>query len=233
MISIFLLGALIGARHALEADHVAAVASLATQARGAKETVRLGVNWGIGHTITLIAVGSAVLAFDTLIPERVAQWLEFAVGVMLVLLGADVIRRAIRNRVHFHAHRHGDLVHFHAHSHRTDAKWDVSNHDHVHPKSLPLRALLVGVVHGMAGSAALVLLTLHEIKSFWLGISYMLLFGAGSIAGMALLSYAISIPLRFTPRRLTWAYSGLTGAVGIVTLVLGGSIVFEVLGGFS
>lgn len=230
MISVLLLGVLIGARHALEADHIAAVASLATQARGEKEMVRLGVNWGIGHTITLIAVGSAVLALDALVPEHVARWLEIAVGVMLVVLGADVIRRALRDRVHFHAHRHGNLVHFHAHSHRAEAGRD--DHDHVHPKALRLRALVVGVVHGMAGSAALVLLTLHEIKSFWLGIIYILLFGAGSIAGMALLSFAISLPLRFTARRFIWVYNGLTGAVGVVTLFLGGSIVFDVLGGF-
>ena len=118
MTGILLLGFLIGMGHALEADHVAAVASLTTRSRSARQTILQGTFWGAGHTLTLLLFGLVVLLLDTVIPERFAQGLELAVGVMLVLLGADVLWHLIRDRVHFHLHRHGEVRHLHAHSHR-------------------------------------------------------------------------------------------------------------------
>jgi hypothetical protein len=166
MIAVLLMGLLIGMRHALEADHVAAVASLATRARSPGETLRLGIAWGVGHTLTLFLFGSLVLILQTAVPERLAQGLEFAVGVMLVLLGADVLRRVIQARLHFHLHQHpGGIRHFHAHAHAGESKHHPAHHVHDHPTGFPLRALLVGLVHGMAGSAALVLLTVETIAS--------------------------------------------------------------------
>lgn len=219
MISVLLLGIFIGMKHALESDHVAAVASLATRATSTREMVGLGVAWGCGHTVILLAIGAAVLAFDAVVPEQVAGGLELAVGVMLVVLGGDVIRRLIRDRVHIYAHRHGEITHIHAHAH-AEGLQGTSGHDHGHP-ALAWRALLVGAVHGMAGSAALLLLTAQAIHSFWMGVLYIFLFGVGSVAGMAALSAAISLPLRLTARRLGWAYRGLTAIVGIFTIALG------------
>lgn len=227
MIAVLLFGVFIGMKHALESDHIAAVASLATRASSARQIVGLGVAWGCGHTITLLAIGATILAFDTLIPEQVARGLELAVGVMLVLLGADVIRRVIQDRIHVHPHRHGESNHVHAHSHTGDDQ-HVSSHDHRHPDGLKVRALLVGTVHGMAGSAALMLLTAQTINSFWTGVLYILFFGLGSVVGMAALSAAISLPLRLTVWHLTWAQQGLAVVVAVSTVILGTYVIVDV-----
>lgn len=228
MFSVLLLGLLFGMRHALDADHVAAVASLATRSVSVGETVRLGMAWGLGHTATLFAIGSGVLLFDVMMPERLAQGLEFAVGAMLVLLGGDVLRRMIRDRVHFHVHRHGPRAHFHAHAHGDQAEHSTASHEHVHPPALPWRAVLAGLVHGMAGSAALMLLVLGTSPSVGFGLLYIALFGLGAMAGMAVLSCAIALPLRWTSRYLTWAYNGLMAAVGAITIAVGSTIIYEV-----
>ena len=236
MISILLVGLLIGMKHALEADHVAAVASLATRSRSLTETVRVGAVWGLGHTLTLFAFGSAVLILQTAMPERMAQWLEFAVGGMLVILGADVLRRLLRERIHFHSHGHADGVrHFHAHGHPAHALHDPGRHMHEHPRFLqifsgafPVRALLVGMMHGMAGSAALILITVETIHSVPLGLAYIALFGIGSIAGMALLSVVIALPLSLSSRYLTWSYNGLTAGVGVITFTLGVVMMYRI-----
>lgn len=221
------LGFLLGLRHALEADHVAAVATLVTGSRSLPRAVAQGVAWGAGHTLTLIAFGGAVLVAGAVVPEQVARWLEMAVGVMLVLLGADTLRRLRRERVHFHAHRHADTsAHFHAHSHRGEnAPHDPKRHEHAHPPRFPARALIVGMVHGLAGSAALVLLGLEALHSPGWGLVYIATFGFGSILGMAVLSVAIAVPLRLTSHRLGGAYRGLSATVGVATLMLGGWIV--------
>ncbi|TDI67954.1 MAG: urease accessory protein [Alphaproteobacteria bacterium] len=228
MLSILGLGFLIGMKHALEADHVAAVASLASGSKSIGETTRMGVAWGLGHTATLFLIGSVVLVLDWVVPETFALILEFAVGLMLVGLGLDVMVRLARRKAHFHAHDHGGAHHFHAHGHAPMGGHDAAAHGHAHPRGLPLRALLVGIMHGMAGSAALVLLILSTISSLWLGFAYMLLFGLGSVIGMAILSCAIAVPLRFTAGRLTWAFRGLTAGVGAATVVLGVSIAWRV-----
>lgn len=228
--STLMLGFLLGLRHALDADHVAAVATLATGTRSLGRTVAQGVAWGMGHTLTLMLFGGAVLVAGAVVPEQAARWLEMAVGVMLVGLGADALRRLRRERIHFHAHRHADsIAHFHAHSHRGEAApHDPKRHEHAHPPGFPARALIVGMVHGMAGSAALVLLSLEALRSPAWGLVYIAIFGLGSILGMALLSVAIAVPLRLTSRRLGWAYRGLAGTVGVATVMLGGWIVLRV-----
>jgi ABC-type nickel/cobalt efflux system permease component RcnA len=225
MTSILLLGLLIGMKHALETDHVAAVAALASRSGTIGQAVRQGVAWGLGHTATLFAVGLAVLLIGTVVPTSIARILELAVGIMLVLLGADVIRRVLRDRLHYHAHRHDLSVHLHLHSHRGEGEHARSAHAHEHRAGLPLRAIIVGMIHGMAGSAALVLLVLATVESVWLGLLYMLLFAIGSILGMAALSCAIAVPLKLTARRLTWAYNGMTAAVGLVTILVGGAMI--------
>ena len=228
MLYVLGLGFLIGMKHALEADHVAAVASLASGSQSVGETTKMGVAWGLGHTATLFLIGTVVLVLEWVVPETMALALEFVVGLMLVALGIDVMVRMIRRNAHFHAHAHDGNEHFHAHRHREAARHDGSAHAHAHPRGLPWRALLVGSVHGLAGSAALVLLTLSTIQSVWMGIAYMLLFGLGSVAGMALLSCAIALPLRFTARHMTWAFRGLTASVGAATMVLGMTIAWRV-----
>lgn len=222
MTGLLLLGFLIGMRHALEADHVAAVATLATQARSVRQALRQGTVWGLGHTLTLLAFGSVVIWMDTVVPEKLAVRLELAVGVMLVLLGADVLRRLVRDRIHFHRHRHADgTAHFHAHAHAGETGHDPKHHEHIHRSGFPVRALFVGLMHGMAGSAALILLTLETVRSPWTGMLYILLFGLGSVLGMAALSLAIAVPLRRSARGLTWMHNGLQAAIGLGTVGIG------------
>lgn len=227
---VLLLGFLIGMRHAVEADHVAAVATLATRSRSIAHTVKQGAVWGLGHTLTLFAVGSVVLLLNAIVPERAVRWLEFAVGVMLVALGFDVLRRMLKARVHFHTHRHADgAEHFHAHAHVGDERHDPQRHDHAHVQGFPFRALFVGLMHGMAGSAALILLTLETVKSPAVGMMYIALFGFGSIVGMASLSVAIAVPLRYSAGGLTRLHNGLQVLIGTATIVLGGMMMVQVM----
>ena len=229
MIEILLMGFLLGMRHAMESDHVAAVASLVTKSPSMRESLRLGSLWGLGHTVTLFIFGSAVMLLDHVIPERMAMMLEFAVGIMLVVLGIDVVRRFMRERVHVHAHRHADgTLHFHAHAHADDTNHDKLSHEHTHTERFPLRALLVGIMHGMAGSAALIVLTLQTVQSFGMGLIYITLFGLGSIGGMAALSMAIMLPLRISSSRYARLHQYLQFSIGTATIILGISLMFEI-----
>ncbi len=230
-LSLLSLGFLLGMRHAMESDHLAAVASLATRGGSLRYNVWQGAAWGLGHTLTLFFFGSIVLLVDTVIPERLSQGLEFAVGVMLVLLGADVLRRLLRRRLHFHAHRHADgTLHLHAHSHAGE-RGHASLHHHPHPvpqHGFPLRALFVGLMHGMAGSAALILLTLQTVSSPLAGLGYIALFGIGSIAGMTLLSLVIALPLRLSAAALTGLHNGMQALIGLGTVTLGCVMVYDI-----
>lgn len=226
MLSILGLGFLMGMRHACEADHAAAVASLATRSGSIAQTVKQGMVWGLGHTLTLLMFSSLVLMLGTIIPERFAQGLELMVGLMLVGLGIDVFRRMRKNRIHFHVHQHPDLPpHFHAHTHTEPTHPANTSHDHTH--GFPYRALLVGLMHGMAGSAALILLTLNTTLSASQAILYILLFGLGSTLGMGLLSVIMAIPFWYSAQSLTWLHNGLQACVGVMTTILGVLMAFS------
>ncbi len=199
-----LFGFLLGMRHAFEADHVAAVASLSTRGRSVAEGLRMGVAWGIGHSATLFIVGAVVLWIDGVVPERLAKTLELVVGFMLVLLGLDVWRRLLRKETPFEL---------------TQATSTAS--------AIPVRAFCVGLMHGMAGSAALVLLTLDRTPSALAGLSYIAVFGVGSILGMALLSTAISVPLRLSARSMRRLHDGLQGVVATATILLGAGVIYD------
>lgn len=228
MLSILALGFLIGMRHALEADHVAAVATLTSQTKSVREAVPLGLLWGVGHTVTLFIFCSAALLLGTIIPDDLARILELAVGVMLIVLGGDVLVRLVRERIHFHAHRHdGGVAHFHAHSHAGEKSHDPDSHTHGHGRGIKVRAFLVGIMHGMAGSAALIVLAVGSISSTAVGFAYITLFGLGSILGMGLLTTIIVWPLNRLDRTLTWLHNGAKGCIGVFTVVLGVVIVFD------
>jgi ABC-type nickel/cobalt efflux system permease component RcnA len=230
MISTFLFGFLMGVRHAFDADHLAAVASLATRGRSVRSGLLQGTAWGVGHTLTLLVVGGACLLLGRAVPAGWASGLEAVVGVMLLALGADVLWRSRRQRVHVHVHQHGDGTrHWHAHRHEPQAAHDPSRHEHVHPRRLPARALAVGLVHGLAGSAALFLLTLQTVPTLALGLAYIGLFGAGSILGMAALSAVIMVPLRAAAQRITRLQSGLEAVVGVATVAVGIKVLYETL----
>ena len=227
--SILLVGLLLGMQHATEADHLAAVATLATRQSSLAQTLRQGVAWGVGHTLTLMAFGGAIFLLGQAISPGLERALETAVGIMLIVLGADVLRRLIRERIHFHAHRHDvQPEHVHAHGHRgEEGRHAESKHGHGHAKRWPLRALAVGMMHGLAGSAALVVLSLKAVPSLPLGLGYIAVFGVGSIAGMALLSVVIALPLRLSAGYLVGLHRTMTALVGMFTCTLGAFVVME------
>lgn len=221
MFGILGLGFLLGMQHALEADHIAAVSSIAARRTHVGDIVKHGLTWGLGHTLTLFAFAGAAILLGHAIPDRLALPIETAVGVMLIGLGAHVLWRLWRDRVHFHRHGHGDgTVHIHAHSHAGET---VSHVDasHAHAHGFRWRTLLVGLLHGMAGSAALLVLAVSQASSPAAGLGYVALFGIGSMIGMGALSTVIAVPLAVSARWLTWANRGLQGAVGIVTIAIG------------
>lgn len=195
MLPILGLGFVIGLSHALEADHLAAVATIASRQGRASDIVRHGLTWGLGHTLTLLALAGVAFLLGSAIPASLAQVLELAVGAMLVSLGAHVLWRLWRARVQV------DLPHA-----GEGFRW---------------RTLLVGLMHGMAGSAALLLLALAQVKDPLRGLAYILVFGLGSMVGMGILSALIAVPLTLSARFISWANRGLQLGIGLCTVCLG------------
>jgi sulfite exporter TauE/SafE len=225
LISLLLVGLLLGLRHALEADHIAAVASLAARATSWRETLRVSAAWGIGHAGTLVIFGAALVLLGANLPHAVATVFEAAVGVMLVILGIDVLRRLRRRKIHFHVHSHGhgvQHVHLHVHEHAGGAR-----HDHPHPRGFAPRALLIGCVHGLAGTAGLVLLAVPSMQSGTLAVVYLVVFGAGTIVGMIGFSLLISVPLMITARRMRRVTVALQALLGSANIALGAWIAFH------
>jgi fumarate reductase subunit D len=228
MLTLFSLSFVLGMRHALEADHAAAVASLALRNHSMSQTLKQGLAWGMGHTMTLLVFSSVVLLLGIVIPARFAQGLEFGVGLMLVGLGLDVMRRLRQEQMHVHLHQHPDRPpHVHVHSHKGEARLPPAPHEHSHPHGFPFRALLVGLMHGMAGSAALILLTLNATISPGQAVGYILVFGLGSTLGMGVLSVAMAIPLWYSAHSLTRIHRGLQTCVGIGTTFLGLAVIYQ------
>jgi len=207
------LGSLLGMRHALEPDHLAAVSTLVTRERGGWRAALLGAWWGVGHTTALLAVGFALIVLRAKLPADAAELFEFFVAVMLVALGARAVYLASRQGPAgpAHVHHHGSLVHRHS---------GVPAHVHVGRWTLARRPLLVGAVHGLAGSGALTALVLTTLPSTAARLTYMLLFGIGSTVGMALLSSIVGWPVARLQSHAGVA-RGVSAVVGCVSIGLG------------
>jgi ABC-type nickel/cobalt efflux system permease component RcnA len=216
LLSILLLGFFLGMRHATDSDHVIAVTTIVSRQRSIGSAALTGIFWGIGHSLTLLVVGGAIVFFGLVIPERLGLSLEFCVALMLILLGALNLRitmRTLRNITtedhHEHIHRHGDYVHTHPHGHAADT------HGHS-PEEVPparldrafgriklywsIRPIVIGIVHGLAGSAAVALLVLPIIQRPLWAIAYLFVFGCGTIAGMMLMTATIALPITYSSR---------------------------------
>ena len=218
------LGFFLGLKHATEADHIAAVSTIVTDRNSAWHSALVGGLWGMGHTISLFIAGVFVLLLNFQISERTERALEFCVGLMLTILGLNVFRKLLKGgRLHFHAHEHGGREHVHPHIHEHEPD---EAHTH-HGLSLSPRALFVGMVHGMAGSAALMLLVIPTIGSRSIGMVYIVIFGVGSIGGMMLMSLLVSLPFRLTAFKFERINQVLQVAAGLVSVTLGLWIVYE------
>jgi ABC-type nickel/cobalt efflux system permease component RcnA len=213
VISILGLGFVLGLKHATDADHLIAVSTIVSERKGIWSSSIVGLLWGLGHSASLFVVALAVVAFEIRVPENVAVWMELAVAAMLVILGANVLWKVRQGAtLHAHEHRHNEKRHVHVHMH---APGKETVHDHA-PR-VGKRPFFVGMLHGMAGSAALMLVVLATISSRPLALLYIALFGAGSIGGMIVMSALIGLPFAFTARhqRLSTTIRASAGALSV------------------
>jgi ABC-type nickel/cobalt efflux system permease component RcnA len=209
LLSILALGFVLGIKHAIEPDHVIAVSTIASQSKKLLRSSLAGVFWGIGHTATLFIIGVILILMKGEIPEKWAMSLEFLVGIMLVYLGITTIL-SFKN-VHVHEHEHDGEKHKHFHSHTHSGEHEHKPHQHVSY----LKSVFIGLIHGLAGSGAMVVLTMSTVKSTWEGASYILIFGAGTVIGMLFFTTIIGIPFVLSAKNfsLNKTLSQITGAI--------------------
>jgi ABC-type nickel/cobalt efflux system permease component RcnA len=217
------IGLLFGLKHATEVDHVVAVSTIVSRHRNVWRSAIVGALWGAGHTAALLLTGVFVLSLRVAIPERVSSWLEFCVALMIIGLGATALWRALRGRgdVHAHEHSHDGVSHVHVHFHDEKTQHQTrAKHTHAVSR-VGLKPILIGAMHGLAGSGALTLLILTQIQSTWQGLLCLTVFGVGSIAGMLLMSGLIGLPFALTSRNLTRVHHRLQTAAALVSLAFG------------
>ena len=218
------LGLVFGLKHATEVDHVVAVSTIVSEHRNVLRSALVGGLWGVGHTFSLVLVGAIVLGLRVAVPARVSGWLEFCVALMILGLGANALVRALRVRrdVHMHRHSHDGLSHVHVHFHERGTRHSAPAARHTHAVSrVGLKPLLVGAMHGLAGSAALTLLVLTQVESAALGLVYLAVFGVGSIFGMLLMSCLIGLPFALSARRVSGVSYGLQTAAATLSIAFG------------
>ena len=221
-VSILLIGFALGLLHAIEADHLAAVSTIVSEKKSLLTASIVGGLWGIGHTIALFVVGVAVIFLKFQISETAEARLEGLVGIMLMLLGFNAIRKLFSaETVHIHKHDHDGREHIHIHTHDKEPE---SSHHRFSPRSI-----LIGMLHGLAGSAALMLLILPVLPSPAVALLYILIFGAGSIGGMMAMSLLIGLPFHFTAGRFKTLNGAIRLTAGVFSLCLGTWIVYEKL----
>lgn len=221
-VGILIIGFALGLQHAVEADHLAAVSTIVSEKKSLFSASIVGGFWGLGHTISLLVVGALVIFLKLQISETAEARLEAIVGVMMIALGINALRKLFSaDTVHIHKHEHGTREHVHIHSHGNEP---VASHHR-----FSIRSVMIGMVHGLAGSAALMLLVVPTIASPWVAMSYILVFGVGSIGGMMAMSFLIGLPMHFTLNRFTALNKSLKLIAGCFSLILGGLIVYEKL----
>ena len=228
------LGVVLGLRHSLDPDHVVAVSTIVSQYRIPLRSFWVGVSWGLGHTTTLLIIGIVIIALRLTIPDRMALLMEFFVGMMLVGLGAQVVYSFRKKKVHQHSHGHEEEDHLHFHSHapvleKTQAeRLGHHNDTGVGKPFLRKKSYFVGLVHGVAGSAALTLLVLASIESPWAGLMYILLFGIGSILSMGVMTIFISFPFVYSANRLPNLNRIIQFGVGTLSILFGLFLMYEI-----
>lgn len=229
---ILLLGFVTGLRHSIEADHVAAVLSVvASNHKNIKRASLLGAIWGLGHTTSLFIAGLVVLLLTVNISETTSNRLEFGVGIMLLFLGVTTftgwsIGKFFKGLRH-HKKSSTSLSHTHIHSHQGDV---VHSHGHVHDREHGHghKSLIIGMVHGLAGSGALLLIVLSTINSVPLGLAYIAIFGVGSIGGMAGVSTLMGIPFVKLSNSAKISMA-LRYVAAITTLAIGAGLIYELV----
>jgi hypothetical protein len=249
-LAILALGFFLGMRHATDPDHVIAVSTIVSRERSILKAGLIGILWGCGHTLTIVAVGAAIILFGLAIPARVGLTMEFSVGLMLILLGVLNLTGAMKwlsekfspahpkiEGEHAHLHEHGAKVHFHWHSH---ARAEEHHGESLAPPRWlrgpfgklglfhTLRPLFIGIVHGLAGSAAVALLVLSTIRNPKWAVLYLLVFGVGTIAGMMFITAAIALPFSCAGYKFAWLNRTLITASGLLSLGFGLFVTYQI-----
>jgi high-affinity nickel permease len=249
-LAILAIGFFLGMRHATDPDHVIAVSTIVTRERSITKAGLIGILWGCGHTLTIVAVGAAIILFGLAIPARAGLTMEFAVGLMLILLGVLNLTGAMKwisekfspahpriDGTHAHVHGHGSHMHFHWHSHAPDGEHHGDSL--MTPNWLRgpfqrlglfhfLRPLLIGIVHGLAGSAAVALLVLSTIREPKWAVLYLLIFGVGTVAGMMLITAALALPFSFAGYKFGWLNQSLVTGSGLLSLAFGLFVCYQI-----
>jgi high-affinity nickel-transport protein len=246
LLTIIAIGFFLGMRHATDPDHVIAVTTIVSHQQKTGRAALIGAMWGLGHTVTIFIVGSAIILFNVAIPARLGLAMELSAGFMLIVLGvwnlysfiyAVPNQLAGNSLVHTHPHSHGDYIHNHPHKH------DPESHPHL-PEQTPLarldqtfgklgvyqlvRPLIVGIVHGLAGSAAVALLILASIHNSRWAIVYLLVFGIGTIAGMMLITMSVASTFRFVGDRVSGFSRRLGMASGLISVAFGLFVAYQI-----
>ena len=249
-LAILAIGFFLGMRHATDPDHVIAVSTIVSRERSIAKAAFIGGLWGLGHTLTILAVGAAIILFGLAIPARVGLTMEFCVGLMLILLGVLNLTGAIKwmsekfspahpqvTGEHAHLHEHDAKLHFHWHSHAPASEHHAASL--ALPRSLErsfaglgpyqaLRPLFVGIVHGLAGSAAVALLVLSAIRDPKWAVLYLLVFGVGTIVGMMLITSIMALPFSLAGYRFAWLNRSLVTCSGILSLAFGLFVCYQI-----
>jgi high-affinity nickel-transport protein len=248
ILAILALGFMLGMRHATDPDHVVAVTTIVAGHRNVRSAALIGAAWGVGHTLTILLVGSGIILFKWVIPTRLGLGMELAVAIMLIVLGLANLGGTLRwlrrersaaqkGHVHSHAHNHGDYVHTHPHAHAPEAHphaddaTPLSQIDRRLGGTAPYRLarpLVVGIVHGLAGSAAVALLVLATIRVPLLSVLYLLIFGIGTIAGMMVITAAISVPFALSGGQFMRLQRSLRVASGLISLAFGLVVAYQI-----
>jgi hypothetical protein len=251
LLTVIGVGFLLGIRHATDPDHVIAVTTIVSRQRSIRHAGLIGILWGVGHTITILLVGAAIILFNLAIPPRIGLAMELAVGLMLILLGVlnlTGVTQWIAHRFtparnhegiihsHVHTHAHGGEAHAHIHGHNPEVHLHLDQEpESAWQKALArfglyqlLRPLAIGIVHGLAGSAAVALLVLTTIRDPRWAIVYLLVFGVGTIAGMMLITMMIGVPFAYTGRRFENLNRVLGVASGVVSVAFGLFVTFQI-----
>jgi ABC-type nickel/cobalt efflux system permease component RcnA len=252
------LGFLLGVRHATDPDHIIAVSTIVSRERSLGRAARIGALWGLGHTATILAVGAPLILFRWTISAKIGAAMELAVAFMLIVLGVasliDIRKRGDSERSHAHVHSHGDRIHRHSHGHPGSALPHDQDHQHAvahddgahgHAADVTavalvdrvagraraygmIRPVVVGVIHGLAGSAAIALMILATIRTPLLAIGYLLIFGLGTIIGMMLLTTAIAMPVVATGNRSFATNRGIRVAFALMSVSFGIFLAFRI-----
>ena len=249
-LTILVIGFFLGMRHATDPDHVIAVSTIVSRERSLAKASLIGAFWGLGHTITIVLVGAAIILFNLVIPPRVGLTMEFAVSLMLILLGIlnlTGVSQWLSGKFspahpkvlgeHAHLHEHSHHVHYHWHAHAPAGEHHAASLPAPRVVEKPLmrlglfhtfRPLIIGIVHGLAGSAAVALLVLTTIREPRWAVFYLLIFGLGTIAGMMLITCALALPFSYAGTRFSWLNRGLVTGSGVLSLCFGLFLAYQI-----